>query len=478
MKEIFDIFKSPKILLFLKDRSISFLWFFMVVFFIVILVSFLNNSLGFEKLLIFWLKIKYIIILFLILLWSFYFLFKYRFLIINDCDNLWNQLKIWIIVAIDDKNDYEWFTLKYDFINSLNENLDNTKFKIIILPKVYLNEIYKDKNNLNWDFIKKINKKIKWHYFIGWKVEKVKDWWLRCYLRTNAMVFHKNIPKNVQTELSTDFNNLYPRDISFEENWYKTWIDFSWEYSSIVARYMIGVAFLISNNPFWAIELHRKLHFELEKVKKNEKIKSTFNEKYVEHIWEKIKIIQFHELRLLVNFFYRKKDNINWINYLNEWSELSDFYNFIDWNLLAQQWIYEFLVNKDILKSRKLIKRSSCFTSDKTHKYSLIFLDLYDREYRLAKNRMKDILKKKQFRLEKISVEEVIYFMDDVIIEFNDRFEFLYWQSLLYYKKLRNIPMAYEKIIRYIDNKWIKNFEYEIIDPNVIRRELEKIMKL
>ena len=159
-----------------------------------------------------------------------------------------------------------------------------------------------------------------------------------------------------------------------------------------------------------------------------------------------------------------------------EWNKLSEFYGFSDANLLVQKWIYEFLINNNISESRKLIKKSSKLSWDKGSKYSLVFLDLYDKEYRRAKNRMKEILKKRQFRYESRTVEQVIDFMDDVLDKYEDRYEFLYWQSLLYYHKIENIPMAYKKINNYIIKKWNNNFEFEIYNPFMLSKELERKM--
>lgn len=475
LEEFFKIFKNPKILLFLKHISLTILWYLITVFLIISTVSYLVNLIwiNFD---IFWFKITHIFMLILLIIRTIYFLYKNNYIPKNELNDLWEQTKIWIILALEDKYDFNWFALKYDFIESLKENLDKTKFKIIILPNKFLSKVYKDKKTLDKDFILEINKKVKWHYFIWWKVEKIKNWCLKCYLNTSAMVFHDIIPDAVQTELSMDFNNLYSKDIDFSNDWYKSWIDFSWEYNSIVAKYIIWVAFLISNNPFWAIDLHRNLHIELEKIKKDENVNSSFNEKYFKLISEKIKVIQYHELSLIVNYYYSKKDNENWIKYLNEWEKLANFYWFFNANLLVQKWIYEFLINNNICESRKLIKKSASLTSDKGYKYSLVFLDLYDEKFILAKKRIREILKKKQYKWETLTVKEVINFIDDILEKYSDRIELLYWQSLLYYHKLGNIPMAYEKIEKYIKNKWVKNLEFELDNPLLMKKELERKM--
>ncbi len=222
-----------------------------------------------------------------------------------------NKNKIWIVIWIDDKDDYEWFKLKKDFIDSIEENLDKTKFKVIILSKKYLGKIYKSKWVVDKEFISKINKKIKWHYFIVWKAQKWKEGKLKCYLETNALVFHKDIPENIKNELSEDFSNLYSNHIYFEDDWYKSWIDFSGEYNSIIAKYIIWVSLLISNDPFWALKLHRWLNLDLDKIKKQKEVKSSFNESYIKKISEKIKIIQYRELHLISRYFYRIKNYID-----------------------------------------------------------------------------------------------------------------------------------------------------------------------
>jgi hypothetical protein len=51
--------------------------------------------------------------------------------------------------------------LKQDFIESITENLDQSKFKIIKINNKYFNKLYKTKKELDGEYIKNLNDKIK-----------------------------------------------------------------------------------------------------------------------------------------------------------------------------------------------------------------------------------------------------------------------------------------------------------------------------
>lgn len=466
--ELYKELKDIRFYSYLLKLSLSFVWFFVISLIIVFCTS---NFVDY-----FWVNIeiyenwtlKKLAIVILFLIWLFYRLFK-NFLLPRNDNN-----KIWIVIAINDWSNYEWFTLKYDFIRSLKENLDTTKFKIIEMPKRYFNRIAKTVKELNKENIMKYNEKIDGHYWICGKTEKRKDWVKKCYIETNSMVFHANIPTDLQTELLMDYNNLYPRSISFDEDWYKSWITFGWEHNAIVALYIIGVALLISNNPFWAWDLHKDLHLKLNSIPKKDNVETNFNETYIDLIAKKIRVIQYRELWLICNYYYVKKEYPKWSSSLNLWRQIANNYNFFSADLCNQEGIYEFLINKNIKKSRSFIKEAWKY-GHKYHVYSLIFLDLYDRNYKSVNNRMKKIIKKNTSVMDIVSLKEIIQFIEDVLEIEPNRYEFLYRLSLLYYKKLGNEPMAYSTLMKYIKCRNKKEV-YEIIPVDKIKKELEKYM--
>ena len=116
------------------------------------------------------------------------------------------------------------------------------------------------------------------------------------------------------------------------------------------------MAFLVSGNPFAALKLHKLLHEEFQRIQKSAEVDANFDEKYYQSISEKIKVIQYHEYRLICNYYYKKKEHVLWNEFLTEWESLAKFYNFMDINLLTQLGIYAFLVKKDLNVARKLIK--------------------------------------------------------------------------------------------------------------------------
>lgn len=471
MDDKIEILKNPKLIKFLSNRLLySWIGFYIwcvIIFWIVYALNWFMN--------INTLKYKLLFLSAIIVLYLLVFVYlNYLHYSKNSLDKQKKPKKFGIVIAIDDKDYFEWYNLKQDFIEELKWQLDNNVFKIIVLSNRLSKKINPKDKQLTYQINK--NKRIKWHYWIYGKVEKVKDWKLKCFITTDACIFHAHIPDNVKTELSMDFTNIYPKDISFEDDRYKSWISFSWEYSAIVAKYIVWVACLISGVPLAAWNIHKHLHIQLNNVQKKDNVDALFDEKYVKLLAEKIKIIQYFELRLICNFFYQKKEIEKRKSWLWEWENLSKIYGLEDADLLNQKWIYEFLINKNIPLSKSFIKKSAKLWN-KWYIYSLVFLRLRDRDYKVIKNNMKRIFKS-DFTNEVIAVASTISFIDDILKEYPDRIDFLYWQALLYFYKLENFPVALWKIEKYINELWNQKMEYEIEDPRQVKIKIERKMKL
>ena len=381
--------------------------------------------------------------------------------------------KIWILLAIDDKWEYEWYKIKRDLLNELNDSLDANKIEVITVSNYWarkIKKIYKDEKN-----IVKYHNRIWWMYWIIWKTEMEKNWWYKCYIKSEALVFHKIIPDIVHEELWNDFAQIYLEQIEFDEEYYKSWIEFSAIYNWIVAKYIIWVACLVS----WAImsawELHKWLEDKLKNIEKINNSNQKINEQYFKQISQKIKIIQYRELAYITFYYYQQWQKDLWYKWLNIRSNLSEKYWVIDAVLQNNLAIYEFLVNKDIKKSRALIKKSGK-SWNKWYRYSLVFLDLWNKNYKQAKINIKVLMKKDCN--DSLTLNSVLKFIDEVLVEYNDRFEFLYWKALIYYRHKNNIPLAFENLEAYIKTVWKNKYWYETIEPYKLLSELKKTMQI
>lgn len=460
--EISEIFRSKSYWKFLIERIFSsYIWMIsMIIIFSVTILWIISN---FTDNLI-WKNLAIIIIILLVLSYG---LYKKYFI------SRFNRRKIGILLAIDDKWEFPWRKIKSDLLHELNKNLDTEKFQIISAPNHWAKKL--QSNYKNKEKISKYHDKIWWIYRIVWSTEKENDWWYKCFIESNALVFHIEIPAIVQKELWMDFSRMYLKEIKFDDNYYKSWIKFSWKFNWIVAQYIIWVACLISWDPLNAWNLHKHLYDELRNISKVNDVNQKIDEWYFKLISEKIRIIQYNELWCITEYYYQWWNNNERIKWLLTRKSLSEQYWLSDAWLLNNRAIYEFIVNKDIKQSRKLIKEAWNLWH-KWHRYSLVFLDLWDKNYKKAKDNMKRIIKKKHSN--SIVVNSVIKFIDDVLITNENRFEFLYREALIYYKQEFNLPLAFQKLEKYISIVWNNNYEYELYNPKMLLKEIEKQMKI
>jgi len=403
------------------------------------------------------------IVIGIIFLWK-----DYLYLPKNKKDKSWNLSKFWIVISIDDKWILEWYTLKQDFIWELNQSLSNS-YNLIILPSKYAEKVKK----MSKEEQIKLNNKIGGHYWIYWKVEKAKDGVYKCCIDVKSFVFHQEIPKDIQREFQKEFQDVSIPNLEFEDDYYRSWLLFSSSYTTWVAKYILGIAFLIWKDIVNAWIVHKDLHKDLENIKQNEeKLNQQNKQKNIKDLESKSRAVQYLETRVFTNIAYRT-DNIElWKEFLAIWYDLVEFYKVPDCSLLNSQAIYEFLHNNDAKKARELIKKSFKL-GNKWARYSLVFLDIWNRDYWLAKNNIEQILKtfKKGKNKEIVTVVDVISFIDKVL-EKKERNEFLYWQAILYHYKLNNFDMALEKINLFLEKENNNSFWFEIMPATKLKREI------
>jgi hypothetical protein len=66
----------------------------------------------------------------------------------------------------------------------------------------------------------------------------------------------------------------------------------------------------------------------------------------------------------------------------------------------------------------------------------------------------------------------------DIIAKYEDRFEFVYREALILFKKSKNFSLALPKIEKYIQMVANRSFSYEVIKPMDIKIQIEKLMKI
>ena len=77
-----------------------------------------------------------------------------------------------------------------------------------------------------------------------------------------------------------------------------------------------------------------------------------------------------------------------------------------------------------------------------------------------------------------VVLESVLKFIDDILDEYEDRFEFLYREALIYYKQEFNLPLAFEKLEKYLSIVWDNKYWYELDEPKQLFKKIKEEMKI
>lgn len=400
--------------------------------------------------------------------------------------------KLDIIIAIDSKLVFDRYLLKSDFINELKWNINKDKFKIRILPQRYFKHLFlKEKKKVfDLEYVKKLNEKVKWEYWICWTVDKQKDNGLKCYIETAALVFHSDIDKKLNEEFGKEFWRVYEQHLSFLDERYKSWIKFSGEYNAVVALYIIWLASLISLDPYTAWELHERLSDDIMWIKETAVERTSKDENVFRSMLENIKVIQRVELRIINDLHYYWKF-YNWNIFssaeyerIKRWKEILDKREMVAKKLSNQVYmtpiyannaILSFIKNRDVELARFYMKKSRQWND--TYEYSLVFLDLYSKKYDLAKNRIKKLFEKKWKNNLLIKYIEIINFIEQ-LIEIEDwHQELLYRESLILYLRLWHLEVAKQKIEEYIErSRWEQKW-FEYISPLELKDKIDRDIK-
>ena len=105
--------------------------------------------------------------------------------------------------------------------------------------------------------------------------------------------------------------------------------------------------------------------------------------------------------------------------------------------------------------------------------YSIIFLDLYAKEYERAKFRIKKVLENKNINLEFIQYMEITIFINTLLNKEPWHEELLYWEALLCYKQL-DFKQSLELVNQYLDwTSWDQK-NYEVLPAIQLKKLLLK----
>ncbi|KQC11362.1 MAG: hypothetical protein APR54_11015 [Candidatus Cloacimonas sp. SDB] len=268
--------------------------------------------------------------------------------------------------------------IKTDFIKSLQTLLDSNndifKYSIIKLPKRISEKI----NSV--DIAKKYMYLTKSHFIIygHTRLRKINNQDTHL-LNLDAVVTFKRAPKIITQHLDKEFGELFPRKLQIECNNDAFSFEFASEWISLVSRYIIGIALLISRNLDQA-----EKHFDY--LINNPQIQNS-NVPQLSKIRNRLplRLGDIYWIRTLKHYTYWKNNH--------DMGEIDLMYNHLqklrsacpkDYSGRLFYSIFEFLKHRDVDKAITELKKCKEI-KDATWKYNLAFLYAYKGDLKRAK---------------------------------------------------------------------------------------------
>lgn len=197
------------------------------------------------------------LVYFLVIYCWFAFWLRYRLVLPRSGKN-----RIGIVVSIFSENEIERQRLKADFISELKKNLRQEGIlnfsEVHFLKNHFAKKIAE--SNSPVDEIAKMNKRLRSHFFVWGNIKKrpTGEEGEKYFLSFHGYVTHKPIHQELKMELARDFSAVLPAEISFSERDFRGF-EVSAAIVHLAAKYIIGVAAFVSQDPLLAFKLHNGL---------------------------------------------------------------------------------------------------------------------------------------------------------------------------------------------------------------------------
>ena len=388
------------------------------------------------------LKIRSIVYLLLFFSWIIYWLF-YRFYLPRNKKN-----KVGIVIAIFSENENERQKLKADFISKIKGDFKQEgilNFSEVIFLKNHFSKQIKESNNPR-EKLEKINKKIKAHFYVWGDVKKRPDGdeGEKYFLNFQGCVIHKPIPQNLSQEISKDFSKVLPRAVNFLEKRYFKGFEVSAKLVHLAAKYIIGIAAFVSQDPQLAFRLHDGL-------------KEQFNifrplPLHLQDIRDRIPHLISDETLWIARWHYENKRTNETKTFLKRCLAENNN-NYGAWLFKS---IIDFLIDKNIDEALKSIgKAEKCSNNTFEWRYSKAFLYFWKEDYEKALKLCQKI-KQQNYQGEEITLDEVRTFNLNLLKENKTKAQLYFWIGYLSYFKQYNLCNAlqdFENFEKLADSK-------------------------
>lgn len=396
--------------------------------------------------------------------------------------------KIGIVIALKTENSKQRVRVKKDLAENvlkLLEKYNLMNFNIIVPSEFQTNRIndiivnsfkkYRERRISNNQKIskeekiwKKLRNKIGAHFYLYGEVCERLEGENRYLINFNAVVLHKKIDLKLSDEIAKEIRSVLP-NVSFEEKKEITGFKFTSNVLYLAARYIVGVAALVSGNSYVAYNIHKDL--------KEQFIQALPGFPNISNILNNLKKHVSQELYIMSRTEYFIKRNIPLAREYLKKSREADHQNYL--SIIFMSYI-AFDVERNFGKALSLIEKGKRLAGqDRLWIYNRAFLLIYSGKYKNALNELQDLAEditenEKRIILQCIEYDINLYKKEP------DKKQLLFIIGYLYYKRLGNIPEALDYFEKFIEEskKNIEEYYYLIKKANVLLKDIRNIMGL
>lgn len=348
---------------------------------------------------------------------------------------------IGIVIAIYSENKKERQKLKADFISKLKNDFKQEgmlDFSNIIFLKNHFAQEINESNNPQKK-LEKINKKVRGHFYIWGNVKKRTDGdkGEKYFINFQGYVVHKPISQVLSREISIDFSKVLPREVNFLENRSFKGFEASAQIVHLAAKYIIGIAAFVSNDPLLALKLHDGL-------------REKFNvfrplPLHLQDIRNRIPILISDESIWIAKWHLKENRTDMARNFLKK-SILENENNYGAWLFKA---VFDFTVDNNVNEAIRSISKAKKYAKNNFEwLYNEAFLHFWNENYSKALKICRTI-KKHRYQNEELTISEVREFNLNLLKEENPPAQLYFWIGYLSYFKERNLGNALEDFERF-----------------------------
>lgn len=374
------------------------------------------------------LKIRSILYLIFLSLWTGYWIFNKLHLPRNK------KNRVGIVIAIYSENETERQKLKADFISKLKKDLQQEgilNFSEVIFLKNHFSNKIKESSNPRKK-LEIINKKIKAHFYVWGDVKKRPDGdeGEKYFINFQGYVVHKPIPQNLSQVISIDFSKVLPKEVNFLEKRSFKGFEASATIVHLAAKYIIGIAAFVSQDPQLALKLHNGL-------------KDQFNAfrplpPHLQDIRNRMPLLISDETLWIAKWHF-ENSRINKAKSFLEKSLSENNNNYGAWLFKA---IIDFIIDKNVDEAIKSVKKAEQYAKNTFEwRYSKAFLYFWKEDYQNALKICQKI-KQQSYLIEPIILEEVRKFNLNLLLDTNPKAQLYFWIGFLSYFKRNNLGDA------------------------------------